>query len=195
MSLSISISYSQTIDFDRIFDKVITLKLNEDFRSLLSNKNRIQCEIDFAKYKNVKILFSEGFDENIFFLCYSISNIYYPTMCYDSTETGLGVDKFMKVEYLVIGINVQNNYIYRISGFQECDFIELLIDNSIRRFSSLVIKKISKRAFLNQYQINGINMYLLYDKYIRQNKYNNKKQLERLFFLGKSDKIHNIYHY
>jgi hypothetical protein len=108
--------------------------------------------------------------------------------CYDTIYHAIAFSvTYSDVPIIIVAFNTKTNMIYKISGFDDCDFLKMVfgeIDGlsyayeGINYYSLIAIK--SKSAFLKQYKIDKIDMELLFD--ISLGLYKNWKNIKKLKF-------------
>jgi hypothetical protein len=160
-------TWSQSITADTVAHHAIRLKEYEAYRFLNTSDTEIQYLLQYIHYRASE-LSASGFSSKFkfFFISYytSIPIVYF----------SMQVEELGPTKYLIIAIDTSGRQkkIYRISGFQSCDFLELLWDNSIC-FSQTnhVLKEVKNlRTFLKTYKIESVNMKLMHKSLIKRKK-------------------------
>jgi hypothetical protein len=163
-------TWSQSITADTVAHHAIRLKEYENYRFLNKSDIEIQCLLQYLDY-SASELSASGFRSKFkfFLVSYSAS---IPIGCYSSERPELTKEVLPKRLIIAIDTSGREKKIYRISGFQSCDFLELLWDNSICFYRTNHVPKEVKnlRTFLKSYKIEYVNMKMMHKTLIKRKK-------------------------
>jgi hypothetical protein len=143
---------------------------------LSSTEKLMNCDAEYFTYTSYKELYTNGFDVGVKFYLFNF-RFEVPFNCSDSNESEIIGEYISIPKNIIIAFNENIKRIYRISGFRNCDFLELIFQTNSYQL------KTSKRKFLNKVYIESVNMESLYDStlgmYVKKN---NFKKLRNAYY-------------
>ncbi len=163
-----------TLDF--LFKRTALILAYENSCFLSSTEKLMNCDAEYFTYTSYKELYTNGFDVGVKFYLFNF-RFEVPFNCSDSNESEIIGEYISIPKNIIIAFNENIKRIYRISGFRNCDFLELIFQTNSYQL------KTSKRKFLNKVYIESVNMESLYDStlgmYVKKN---NFKKLRNAYY-------------